>query len=113
MAIDIKTRRPMLANLTGGLSGPAVKPIAVRMVWQTAQAVKIPIVGMGGITTAEDAIEFLLAGATAVAVGTANFVNPRASLNIIDGIQDFLMKQRISSVKELIGKLILEKSVNL
>ena len=107
MAIDIKTCRPMLSNITGGLSGPAVKPVAVRMVWQTAQAVKIPIVGMGGIMTAEDAIEFFLAGATAVAVGTVNFVNPRASLEIIDGIRDFLMEQRIPSVKELIGSLIL------
>jgi dihydroorotate dehydrogenase (NAD+) catalytic subunit len=109
MAINIKTRRPMLANITGGLSGPAVKPVAVRMVWQTAQAVKIPIVGMGGIMTAEDAIEFFLAGATAVAVGTANFVNPRASLDIIDGIRDFLIEQRISRVKELIGKVISDK----
>ena len=106
MAINIKTRRPMLANITGGLSGPAVKPVAVRMVWQTAQAVKIPIVGMGGIMTAEDAIEFFLAGATAVAIGTANFVNPRASLEIIDGIRDFLIEQRISSVRKLIGNLI-------
>ena len=107
MAIDIRTRRPMLANITGGLSGPAIKPIAVRMVWQTAQIVKIPIVGMGGIMTAEDAIEFLFAGATAVAVGTANFVNPRASVDIIDGIRDFLLEQGISDVKELIGNLIL------
>jgi dihydroorotate dehydrogenase (NAD+) catalytic subunit len=108
MAINIRTRRPMLANITGGLSGPAVKPIAVRMVWQTARVVKIPIVGMGGIMAAEDAIEFFLAGATAVAVGTANFVNPRASLDIIDGIRDFLMEQGISSMKELVGKLVLD-----
>jgi dihydroorotate dehydrogenase (NAD+) catalytic subunit len=108
MAINIRTRRPMLANITGGLSGPAVKPIAVRMVWQTARVVKIPIVGMGGIMAAEDAIEFFLAGATAVAVGTANFVNPRASLDIIDGIRDFLMEQGNSSMKELVGKLVLD-----
>ncbi|MFQ6044042.1 MAG: dihydroorotate dehydrogenase [Candidatus Poribacteria bacterium] len=107
MAIDIRTRRPMLANITGGLSGPAIKPIAVRMVWQTAKVVKIPIVGMGGIMTAEDAIEFLLAGATAIAVGTANFVNPRSSLDIIDGIRDFLLERGISDVNKLIGNLIL------
>ena len=107
MAIDIKTRRPMLANITGGLSGPAVKPVAICMVFKTAQAVQIPIVGMGGIMTAENAIEFLIAGATAVAVGTANFMNPRASLDVADGIRNFLRGQGIPDVKDLIGSLIL------
>ncbi len=107
MAIDIKTRRPMLANITGGLSGPAVKPVAVCMVFKTAQAVQIPIVGMGGIMTTEDAIEFLIAGATAVAVGTANFMNPRASLDVVNGIRNFLIERGIPDVKELIGSLVL------
>ena len=106
MAIDAKTRRPQLANLTGGLSGPAIKPIALRMVWQVYNAVKIPIVGMGGIMTGEDAVEFFIAGASAVAVGTANFVNPRASLDVTDGIREYLESQEMESIKELVGSLV-------
>ena len=103
MVIDINTRKPLLGNITGGLSGPAVKPIAVRMVWQAAQAVKIPIIGMGGITCAEDAIEFLLAGASAVAVGAYNFVNPSALKDVADGIEAYLKAHDIKDVRELIG----------
>ena len=108
MAIDAKTRRPQLANLTGGLSGPAIKPVALRMVWQVYNAVKIPIVGMGGIMTGEDAVEFFIAGASAVAVGTANFVNPRASLDVTDGIREYLETHGFDSVKELVGSLVQE-----
>lgn len=103
MKIDIHKRAFALANQTGGLSGPAIHPIAVRMVYQTAKAVSLPIVGMGGILTAEDAIEMMLAGATAVAVGTANFHNPHVTEEIIEGIQEYLMEQNVSDVKELIG----------
>lgn len=103
MSIDIKTRRPVLGNIMGGLSGPAIRPVAVRMVWQVYQAVKLPIIGMGGIVTAEDAIEFILAGATAVAVGTANFVNPRATIDVLEGIERYLIDNGISNVKDLIG----------
>ena len=110
MAIDAKTRRPQLANLTGGLSGPAIKPIALRMVWQVYNAVKIPIVGMGGIMTGEDAVEFFIAGASAVAVGTANFVDPRASLDVTDGIREYLESQELESIKELVGSLVHEES---
>jgi len=105
MAINAKTRRPKLANVVGGLSGPAVKPVALRMVWQVARAVSIPVVGIGGITTAEDAIEFLIAGASAVEVGTANFINPRATEDILAGIGDYLQEHRLASVRELIGSL--------
>lgn len=105
MGIDAKTRRPRLANVIGGLSGPAIKPVALRMVWQVASAVSIPIIGIGGIGTAEDAIEFLLAGATAVQVGTANFYNPGATEQIIDGIADYLRQQGESSVQAIIGGL--------
>ena len=105
MAVDIKTRRPVLANITGGLSGPAIKPVALRMVWQTAKAVKIPVIGIGGIMTAEDAIEFLLVGANAVQVGTANFVNPTAAVDIIEGIEGYLNNNSISDINQLIGKL--------
>ena len=105
MAIDSERRRPILSTITGGLSGPAVKPIALRMVWQTYKAVKIPIVGIGGIMTAADAIEFLLAGATAVEVGTANFIDPAVCSKIVDGIADYLNRHNISSVKNLIGAL--------
>jgi dihydroorotate dehydrogenase (NAD+) catalytic subunit len=105
MAIDIRCRRPRLANCTGGLSGPAVRPVAVRMVWQAANAVTLPIIGMGGIMTAEDAVEFLLAGASAVAVGTANFVNPRATLDVIEGLESFLRAERIRSIRELVGQV--------
>ena len=105
MAIDIETRRPKLANVTGGLSGPAVKPVAVRMVWQAAKAVKIPVIGMGGIMTGEDAVEFLLAGASAVAVGTANFVDPLAPVKVLEGIEAYLDRHGIASVREIVGAL--------
>ena len=105
MAIDIETWRPMLANTVGGLSGPAIKPIALRMVWQVAMSVKIPVVGIGGITTPEDAIEFLMAGASAVQVGTANFINPKATEEIIEGISGFLQAKKLNSVQELIGSV--------
>lgn len=105
MVIDINTRKPLLGNITGGLSGPAVKPIAVRMVWQVAKAVNIPIIGMGGITCAEDAVEFMLAGASAVAVGAYNFVEPSALKNIADGIGEYMQKHGIEDVNELIGGL--------
>ena len=103
MKIDIHRRTFALANKTGGMSGPAIKPIAVRMVYQTAQAVKIPIIGMGGIATAEDAIEFLLAGASAVSVGAMNFVNPYVTEEIVTGIEDYLKRYQIQDIKELIG----------
>jgi dihydroorotate dehydrogenase (NAD+) catalytic subunit len=105
MAIDLKSRRPALANVTGGLSGPAIKPIALRMVWQVSKAVKLPIIGIGGITTATDALEFLLAGATAVQVGTANFMSPAASQQIAVDMEKYLRENGISDVKELIGAL--------
>ncbi|MBU4304691.1 MAG: dihydroorotate dehydrogenase [Candidatus Omnitrophica bacterium] len=103
MAIDIKTMRPKLANITGGLSGPAIKPVAVRMVYEVARAVKVPVLGMGGIMNAEDALEFILAGATAVSVGTANFVNPRACPDIINGLVSYCKNKKISSIKDIIG----------
>jgi len=105
MAIDIKTRRPRIANITGGLSGPAIKPIAVRMVYETFKAVKIPVIGMGGIMNSGDAIEFMLAGAAAVAIGTANFVNPSATIDIIKGIESFMAENSIRDVKELRGAI--------
>jgi dihydroorotate dehydrogenase (NAD+) catalytic subunit len=105
MAIDVRCRRPRLANCTGGLSGPAIRPVAVRMVWQAARAVPLPIIGMGGIATAEDALEFILAGASAVAVGTANFVNPRATLDVLSGIGSILAEQGVQNIAELIGKV--------
>ena len=105
MAIDAQTRRPKLANIIGGLSGPAIKPIALRMVWQVASAVAIPVIGIGGIDKAEDAIEFLLAGATAVQVGTANFYNPAATGQILSGIENYLRQQGESSVCSIIGTL--------
>ena len=103
MAIDIETRRPRLANLTGGLTGPCIKPIAVKLVWEAAQAVRIPIIGMGGIQSAADAIEFIMAGATAVAVGTANFYEPQTALRVIAGIRDFLRERGNRGVRELVG----------
>ncbi len=103
MKIDIHSRKPVLGNTMGGLSGPAVRPVAVRMVWQVAQAVGLPILGMGGIMTAEDALEFILAGATAVAVGTANFVNPQATMDILEGIKQYMGKYGIKNINELIG----------
>ena len=105
MAIDAKTRRPKLARVVGGLSGPAVKPVALRMVWQCHNAVKIPILGMGGIMTGEDAIEFMLAGATAIAVGTANFVNPHAVNDVLDSMIEYCERYGVSDVNELIGGL--------
>ncbi|MFO7709374.1 MAG: dihydroorotate dehydrogenase [Desulfobacterales bacterium] len=105
MAIDIDTRRPKLANITGGLSGPAIRPVAVRMVWQVAREARVPVIGIGGILTAEDAIEFLIAGATAVQVGTANFINPRAALEIAEGIEAYLVRHGIADVRRLIGSL--------
>ncbi len=107
MAIDIETRRPKLANITGGLSGPAIKPIALRMVWQVAQSVKIPVIGIGGIMTAEDAIEFFIAGAVAVQIGTANFINTHATIDIIEGIEKYLIEKKISKLTDIIGTLII------
>ena len=103
MEINIRTKKPTLGNITGGLSGPCVKPVALRMVYQTAKAVKVPLIGMGGISSAEDAIEFLLAGASAVAVGTANFNDPAVTMKICDGINDYLAQQHIESVRDIIG----------
>ena len=103
MKIDINRRTFALANKTGGVSGPCVKPVAVRMVYQAAQAVKIPIIGMGGIQNAEDALEFIMAGATAVSIGTANFTNPYATIEVIDGIQKYMEKNQIEDIHELIG----------
>jgi dihydroorotate dehydrogenase (NAD+) catalytic subunit len=105
MAVDLATRRPKLANVTGGLSGPAIKPVALRMVWQTAQAVKIPVVGVGGIMNAKDALEFMLVGATAVQVGTANFINPGSTVQILDDMTAWLEDEGIGDVKALIGAL--------
>ncbi len=105
MAIDVKTRKPILANKTGGLSGPCVRPIAVRMVWDVFKKVKIPVLGMGGITNSNDALEFLIAGASAVQVGTANFMNPTAPVNVLEGLEDFLKREKIKSIKELIGSI--------
>ena len=105
MAVDINTRRPKIRNIVGGLSGPAIKPVALRMVWQVAQKSKIPIIGIGGIMTAEDALEFLIAGASAIQVGTANFINPHATLEIIDGIEAFLSARSIDKLTDIIGTL--------
>ena len=107
MAIDVKSRKPILSTVTGGLSGPAVKPVALRMVWQTAKVVSIPIIGMGGISSCEDAIEFFLAGASAVQVGTYNFVDPTITTKIASGIEDYLVQNNMTDVSELIGGLIL------
>jgi dihydroorotate dehydrogenase (NAD+) catalytic subunit len=108
MAIDIDSRRPKLANITGGLSGPAIRPVAVRMVWQVAEAIDIPVIGIGGIMNGRDALEFLIAGASAFQVGTANFVNPRATMDIIDELQDFMQNQQITRLRDLIGSLQLD-----
>lgn len=105
MAIDLDQRKPILANVTGGLSGPAIKPVALRMVHEIAQAVKIPIVGVGGITTARDALEFLVAGASAIQVGTASFVDPRAPIQIISGIKSWMREHNLESIREIIGTL--------
>jgi dihydroorotate dehydrogenase (NAD+) catalytic subunit len=106
MAIDVETRRPKLANIFGGLSGPAIRPVAVRMVYQVAKTVKIPVIGIGGIMDYRDALEFLLAGATAVQVGTANFVHPRAMLEIVEGLRRYCEERGISRITEIIGSLI-------
>ncbi|MBE6074145.1 MAG: dihydroorotate dehydrogenase [Selenomonas ruminantium] len=105
MEIDIHTQRPTLGNITGGLSGPCIKPVAVRMVWQVAQAVKVPIIGMGGISCFEDAVEFFLAGASAVAVGTANFADPAVTMKICDGLNDYLAKRNLGSIQDCVGKV--------
>jgi len=105
MAIDLHSRRPRLGNVIGGLSGPAIKPIALRMVYQVANKVSIPVIGIGGIETAEDALEFMLAGATAVQVGTASFVNPRAAEDVVDGIELYARQHRLDSLTDIIGKL--------
>jgi len=106
MAIDIATRRPRLANITGGLSGPAVKPVALRMVWEAYRAVKVPIIGMGGIMNGRDSIEFILAGATAVAVGTAHFINPVVSVQVLEEMENFMREQGVTHINNLIGGLI-------
>lgn len=105
MAIDIKTRRPKLANVTGGLTGPCIKPIAIKLVWEAAKAVKIPIIGMGGIQDAADAIEFLMAGASAVAVGTANFYEPQTALQVLGGIREFMQREGLSELRQLVGSV--------
>lgn len=105
MAIDAETRRPKLSTVTGGLSGPCIKPIALRMVWQVYNAVDVPIIGMGGICNWQDAVEFMLAGASAVQVGTYNFIDPAASVKIVDGITEYLDRHNLSSVRDLIGQL--------
>lgn len=109
MAINAETRTPELANITGGLSGPAIKPVALRLVWEVYKSVSIPIVGMGGIMNATDAVEFLIAGASAVAIGTANFVNPCASIEIVNGIAAYLKKAKMASIQALVGSLRIEE----
>ncbi len=105
MAIDVETCKPVLGNVTGGLSGPAIRPVAVHMVYKTAQKVKIPIIAMGGIMTANDALEYIIAGATMVAVGTVNFINPQASLDVLEGIKAYMRKHKIKDIKQLRGSL--------
>jgi dihydroorotate dehydrogenase (NAD+) catalytic subunit len=105
MVIDVKTRRPVLGNKTGGLSGPCVRPIAVRMVWETYKKVKIPIIGIGGIIVASDALQFMIAGASAVQIGTANFVNPRTSIEVLEGLKQFMKDEKITDIKQLIGSI--------
>ena len=105
MAINARTRRPVLSTVTGGLSGPAVKPVALRMVWQVARAVRVPVVGLGGIMTATDAVEFLLAGAAAVQIGTANFIDPTVTMKVIDGIEAYLQENGFASVRDVVGAL--------
>lgn len=105
MSIDVRTRRPKLGNVTGGLSGPAIRPVAVRIVWQVHRAVGLPIIGMGGIMNADDAIEFILAGASAVSVGTANFVNPASAADVADGIEKYLVENGIGDIRDIVGKV--------
>jgi len=109
MAIDIESRRPRLANITGGLTGPCIKPIAIKLVWEAARAVKIPIIGMGGIQCAEDALEFLIAGASAVAVGTANFYEPQTSLRVLEGIREYMQRHGLEDLKSLVGSVKLPR----
>ncbi len=110
MAIDIENRKPMLRQITGGLSGPAIKPISLRMVYEVHKAVKIPIIGIGGIMTAGDALEFIIAGAKAVAIGTGNFVNPLTPIKVIDGIREYMVKNKIKDIKSIVGSLKCPKS---
>ena len=105
MAIDVEEQKPLLANITGGLSGPAIKPVALRWVWEVSQNVDLPIIGMGGIMNLEDALEFVLAGAEAIAIGTANFVDPWTPLKVIEGIRKYLVRKNIKKFKDLVGKL--------
>jgi dihydroorotate dehydrogenase (NAD+) catalytic subunit len=106
MAIDLHTRRPRLANITGGLSGPAIKPVALRMVYQVARSVSIPVIGIGGIESTEDALEFMLAGATAVQIGTANFINPKATEEVVEGIAEYAIREKLQSIRDIIGALV-------
>jgi dihydroorotate dehydrogenase (NAD+) catalytic subunit len=103
MSVDLKKRKPHLKNITGGLSGPAIKPVALRMVWQVVKRVSVPVIGIGGIMTAEDALEFLILGAKAVQIGTANFINPHATIDILEGMQDYLERNKIKNVNDIIG----------
>lgn len=103
MAVDVERRKPVLSTITGGLSGAAVKPVAVRMVWQVSKAVKIPVIGLGGISSAYDALEFLMAGATAVEIGTANFIDPTVTIKVIDGIQEYMDRHNIADIHDIIG----------
>ena len=105
MAVDVERRRPRLANIVGGLSGPAIKPIALKMVWNTVQAVKIPVIGIGGITNTQDALEFFIVGARAIQVGTANFINPKAAVEIVDGLSTYLSRKNLSHIEQIIGTL--------
>lgn len=108
MAVDVKTRKPKIANVIGGLSGPAIKPVAVRLTWEVAKAVKIPVIGMGGITCLEDALEFLIVGASAIQVGTANFYNPKVTMEIIDGLEKFMIENKIARISDIVGTLKLD-----
>ncbi|MCK4596529.1 dihydroorotate dehydrogenase, partial [bacterium] len=112
MAIDVQTHRPLLSTVVGGLSGPAIKPVALAMVWKVAQKVSLPVIGVGGIMTAEDAVEFILAGACAVQVGTANFVDPHAPLNIIQGLEKACAQRGLREIRELVGKMVLENDAH-
>lgn len=105
MVIDKEKKRPVLANITGGLSGPAIKPVALAMVWKVAKAVKVPVIGIGGIMSTDDALEFILAGASMIQVGTANFVDPRTSIKIVNGLDAYCKSKRISKISDLVGKL--------
>lgn len=111
MSVDIEKRIPHLKTITGGLSGPAIKPVALRMVWEVARVVSVPVIGVGGISTASDALEFLIVGATAVQVGTANFINPRATADILEGVECYLRKKKIHDINDLIGTLNIEEEI--